>query len=197
METMRLLGLSDLHIGYPVNKKAIENIEPCPNDWLILGGDIGETPDQLAWVLDTLRDRFTQLIWVPGNHELYTLKSDDCSLKGQARYEHLVQVCQEREVLTPEDPYVLWPGSGPPTRIAPLFIGYDYSFSPEGMNPDQARAWAAEEGIRCTDEVILFHEPYPSREAWCRARITLSEQRLEKNSERGACRPHQPLPLAL
>ena len=75
---MRLLGLSDLHIGYPVNREAITNITPCPDDWLILGGDIGETPEQLTWVFETLQDRFAKLIWVPGNHELYSLKSDAC-----------------------------------------------------------------------------------------------------------------------
>ena len=180
---MKLLGISDLHIGYPLNKEAIESIEPHPEDWLILAGDIGEKPDQLTWVFDTLQERFAKLIWVPGNHELYTLKPDPCSLRGKARYEHLVELCQNRGILTPEDPYPLWPGEGPPTRLAPLFIGYDYSFSPTGMNPDEARAWAAEEGIRCTDEAVLYHDPYPSREAWCHARITLTEQRLEEISK--------------
>ena len=183
---MRLLGLSDLHIGYPVNRKAIEEIEPCPNDWLILGGDIGETPEQLEWVLDTLQARFAQLIWVPGNHELYTLKSDPCSLQGQARYEYLVELCQKRGVLTPEDPYSLWPGPGPKTRLAPMFIGYDYTFSPEGMNPNEAKEWAAQEGIRCTDEAVLFPTPYPTRESWCQARVASTEKRLKEIPEEEA-----------
>ena len=177
---MRLLGLSDLHIGYPTNREAITQISACPDDWLILGGDIGETPEQLLWVFDTLQERFAKLIWVPGNHELYSLKSDACSLQGEERYQYMVELCQERGVLSPEDPYPLWTGDGPKTRIAPLFIGYDYSFCPDGMNPAEARAWAAEEGIRCTDEVVLHHTPYPSREAWCHARIAHTERRLEE-----------------
>lgn len=177
---MRLLGLSDLHIGYPVNREAITNLSACPNDWLILGGDIGESPEQLSWVIDTLSSRFAKLIWVPGNHELYTLKSDACSLKGVKRYEHLVKLCQALDVLTPEDPYPLWPGDGPKTRLAPLFLGYDYSFCPEGMTPHQARAWALEAGINSTDEAILYCTPYPTRDAWCHARVEHSEKRLEE-----------------
>lgn len=36
--------------------------------------------------------------------------------------------------------------------------------------------WAA--GIVATDEALLHHDPYPSREAWCAARVELTEARL-------------------
>ena len=180
---MKLLAISDLHIGYKINREAIENLAPSPDDWLILAGDIGEKPEQLIWVLDTLSSRFAKLIWVPGNHELYTLDSDTCPLKGVERYEYFVSLCQERGVLTPEDPYALWPGDGPKTRVAPLFIGYDYSFSPLGMTPGQARAWALEDGIKSTDEMLLYPSPHASREAWCRERVALTTKRLEAVAE--------------
>ena len=33
----------------------------------------------------------------------------------------------------------MWPGDGPPTIIAPAFVGYDYSFAPNGLtSPDNA-----------------------------------------------------------
>ena len=179
---MRLLALSDLHIGYKVNLEALEGLVGHEDDWLIIAGDVGEKTEHLTWVLDTLGSRFARLIWVPGNHELYTLDSDPCSLKGVARYEHFVALCQKRGVLTPEDEYPLWPGEGPKTRIAPLFIGYDYSFSPDGMTPGQARAWALADGIKSTDEMLLYSDPHPSREAWCRDRVAQTTERLEKIS---------------
>jgi hypothetical protein len=45
-------------------------------------------------------------------------------------------------VLTPEDDYVLWPGDGPPTVIAPLFVLYDYSFAPDDVPVERAVAVA-------------------------------------------------------
>ena len=39
-----------------------------------------------------------------------------CRLEGEARgqvkYERLVAICRDHGVLTPEDPYVTWPGDG-------------------------------------------------------------------------------------
>jgi 3',5'-cyclic AMP phosphodiesterase CpdA len=179
---MRLLAFSDLHIGYEVNRQALQELPAFPGDWLIVAGDVGETLAQLEWAMDLLGDRFEQLLWVPGNHELYTVPGAVCPLRGVARYEAMVEVCQRRGIITPEDPYPLWPGEGPATRLIPLFLGYDYSFCPAGMSPEVARTWAAEEGITATDEVLLYSEPYPSREAWCAARLKWTEERLEKLS---------------
>ena len=41
----------------------------------------------------------------------------------------------------------------------------------------------------CTDEYLLHPDPYPSREAWCADRVTLTEARLK------ACDPAVPLVL--
>jgi len=180
---VRLLALSDLHIGYKQNRLAVEQLQAHHEDWLIIAGDVAEKPEDLIWVLDTLAPRFAQLIWVPGNHELYTLDSDTCRLRGQARYEHLIDLCRSRNVLTPEDQYPLWSGEGPKTRICPLFIGYDYSFCPEGLTPVQARAWAKEENIRALDEIVLHSDPYPTLQAWCHARVEETTERLKSIGE--------------
>ena len=176
---MRLLAISDLHVGHAANLAALADMPHCPDDWLILAGDIGESERHLRQCFDMLRPRFEKLIWVPGNHELYTTPRDPCQLRGVARYQWLVARCQEMGVLTPEDPWPVWPGAGPSTMIVPLFLGYDYSFAPDGMNPDAARAWAAESGIRSTDERLLFSDPYPSRQAWCAARIQEATNRMD------------------
>ncbi len=182
---MRLLALSDLHVGYAHNRDAIAAMPASPDDWLILGGDVGETFAHLEWTLDTLGPRFARLLWVPGNHELWCEPRDGSGVAGVERYARMVGVCRERGVLTPEDPFPLWPGAGPPTRICPLFVGYDYSFGPDGLSAAEVVKWAAEEGIRCTDEFWLKPDPYPSREAWCGARVTYSEARLDDAARAG------------
>ena len=176
---MRLYAISDLHVGHAANRRAVEAISPQPDDWLILAGDVGDGPQQLAWALDVLAPRFAKLIWTPGNHELWTRPSSGAA-RGVHLYAELVALCRERGVLTPEDPYPLWQGEGGPHRIAPLFLLYDYTFVPPDVAPERAVEWAVEAGILCADEYLLHSDPFPSRAAWCEARCLATEQRLEQ-----------------
>jgi predicted phosphodiesterase len=175
---MNLVALSDLHVGYATNRDAVAGIAARPDDWLIVAGDVGETEAHLAWTLDILIARFARVLWVPGNHELWTLPKETDGARGQARYDRMVALCRERGVLTPEDEYPLWPGPGPKTRIVPMFLLYDYSFGPDDLDPAQTVAWSMEEGIRCTDEYYLHADPFPSREAWCRHRLEVTAARI-------------------
>ena len=175
---MKLWAISDLHVGYRANQEAIEALAPRPDDWLAVCGDLGDGLEQTALGLDLLRDKFAQLLWVPGNHELWTVPRKS-ELRGVARYEALVALCRERGVLTPEDPFPVWPGDGGPHLIAPLFALYDYSFRPDHVPVERAVAWAREKRILCTDEMLLDTAPYPSVREWCHARIAESERRLE------------------
>lgn len=174
---MKLWAISDLHVGHAENRQAIARIAPHPDDWLLLAGDLGETPGDLRFVFGTLHPRFRRLLWVPGNHELWTVRDSD-GLRGEAKYRALVATAREHGVTTPEDPFPVFDGEGGPRLIAPLFTLYDYSFAPEGMTPEGARAWALEDGYECADERLLHPDPYPSREAWCAQRCAYSEARL-------------------
>jgi predicted phosphodiesterase len=174
---MKLWAISDLHIGYPQNRHAIQELPSHPNDWLVLAGDIGENVGDLRFVFETLSPRFRQLVWVPGNHELWTVPHEDM-LRGQSKYDALVAACREHGVFTPEDSYALFDDGVQPHLIAPLFTLYDYSFCPDGMTPENARVWAAEAGLECLDEHLLHSDPYPSRELWCAARCATTEARL-------------------
>ncbi|MBP9113944.1 MAG: metallophosphoesterase, partial [Polyangiaceae bacterium] len=44
---MKIWAISDLHLAYDANKAAFETLERHPNDWLILGGDLGETIEHM------------------------------------------------------------------------------------------------------------------------------------------------------
>jgi len=175
-----LLAVSDLHVGFPENRAIADRLQPVTeSDWLIVAGDVGERADDVERVMTTLSRRFAKVIWVPGNHELWTHRRDPLRLRGEARYLHLVEVCRRLGVVTPEDPYPVWPGAGGPALIVPLFLLYDYSFRPDGAESAAEgleRAQAA--GIVSTDERWLHPDPYPSREAWCHDRLATTEQRL-------------------
>src|SRR5262245_1160745 len=111
----RLLAASDLHVGFGENREIAAAISPrTAADWLILAGDVGEFAADIEWVLGTLRDRFAEVIWVPGNHELWTHRRETLPLRGVERYQHLVEMCQRLGVHTPEDPYPVWRHAGGP-----------------------------------------------------------------------------------
>ena len=177
---MKLYALSDLHVGYKENREALETLEHHPDDWLILGGDLGETLEHLDLVLNYTTQRFDRVLWVPGNHELWTHPPG--SAGGEEKYRLLVARCREFGVLTPEDAYPRWEGEGGPCRIAPLFLLYDYTFRPDHVAAEDALEWAAESGVFCADERFLEYKPHASREAWCEARCLEAERRLAEAS---------------
>jgi 3',5'-cyclic AMP phosphodiesterase CpdA len=176
----RLLAISDLHVAYPQNRELVASLgTDSPADWLIVAGDVAERVADVAWALELLAERFAQVIWAPGNHELWTNPREMMALRGAERYAKLVEVCRGLGVVTPEDPYPVWPGPEGGVVVAPLFLMYDYSFWPPGARSAQeALALAYRSGVICTDELVLHHDPYDSRAAWCEERIRVTEQRL-------------------
>ena len=103
---MKLYAIGDLHLSFPANRIALDTFASHPDDWLILVGDIGESVDHLQLTFETLGPRFARLIWVPGNHELWTTRNGGA--RGEEKYQSLVKCCRDYGVLTPEDPFVLW-----------------------------------------------------------------------------------------
>src|SRR5215208_6232084 len=101
-----LWAISDLHTGHTGNKPITESLHPSsPDDWLIVAGDVAERTDEIHWSLDLLRKRFAKVIWVPGNHELWTTAKDPMQIFGKARYDYLVNMCDEMGIVTPEHPF--------------------------------------------------------------------------------------------
>ena len=176
----KLLAISDLHVGYRENRRFVADLWPrSPQDWLLVAGDVAEKPADIEWALGTLSRRFGTVIWTPGNHELWTVPSDPVQLRGVERYHYLVGLCRGLGVITPEDPYPVWRGAGGPAVIVPLFLLYDYTVLPPGTTTKaEALALAYESGVVCTDEALLHPDPYPTRDAWCRARVEIAERRL-------------------
>jgi putative phosphoesterase len=177
----RLLAWSDLHVGHPAARDVVAAAAPTsPHDWLLLAGDVAESLESLEWAMRLLTHRFEKVVWAPGNHELWSLSREPGAPRGVAHYERIVEFMRELGVSTPEDPYPVWQGEGGPVTIAPLFILYDYSFGVPGCVTVQEGldlAYAA--GIVCSDEFFLDPAPYPSRQAWCAARVEATTARLD------------------
>jgi 3',5'-cyclic AMP phosphodiesterase CpdA len=186
-----VFAVSDLHVTHPENRRAVEDLQSRSQaDWLLICGDISETLEDVEWALRLLSKRFATVVWAPGNHDLWTLPDERAQLRGEPRYEHLVDLCRSLDVITPEDPYPVWEGAGGPVTIAPLFLLYDYTFG-RNIAPTKERALARahEVGVVCSDEFLLHPSPYASREEWCHARVRETERRL------AACDPDVPTAL--
>lgn len=187
-----LAAIADLHVEVPENRQLTDSLRPAnAGDWLIVCGDVGQIMADIEWALSMLADRYEKVIWVPGNHDLWTCPEDPVQLRGDDRYRYLVRYCQQLGITTPDDAYPVWNGPGGPALIAPLFTLYDYSF---GVNiaptPEQALELAYEAGVVCSDEIVLHPDPYVSRAEWSRERIGITEERLTTATAHG-------LPLVL
>ena len=181
----RLLAVSDLHVAFSENRAVVQNVFPySDDDWLLIAGDVGERFADIEWALELLKSRFSMVVWAPGNHELWTPRDDPIQLRGEHRYLGLVEMCRSLGVLTPEDPYPIWTGPGGPVTVAPLFLLYDYTFGANGSGKRLALERAHEAGVVCTDEYLLHPDPYPTRDAWCRARLAETRRRLDERDPR-------------
>jgi 3',5'-cyclic AMP phosphodiesterase CpdA len=177
-----LFATSDLHVTHEGNGPIVEDIRPeSPDDWLLVAGDVAERTEAVVATLATLRERFATVVWVPGNHELWTTTRDEVQLRGEARYRYLVDRCRDVGVLTPEDEFPVWRHGERPLTVAPMFLLYDYSWrtpQAEDVSLDEALGQAREAGVVCTDEYFLHPDPYPSRQDWCAQRVKITEERL-------------------
>src|SRR3546814_15798692 len=96
-----------------------------------------------------LAARFARVVWVPGNHELWTVASEGPdAARGVERYARLVAIARAHGVVTPEDPFPEWPGRLPEgvrrLLIVPLFLLYDYSFRPPEVALADVVPWGDE-----------------------------------------------------
>lgn len=173
---MRVWALSDLHVNHKENREALAALPEYGEDWLIIAGDVGERESQLEWTLEVMQRKFAKLFWVPGNHELWSLRGD--SARGLEKYRHLVNICRRFGAHTPEDEFVRWEGASGTRVIAPLFLLYDYSFRPDNIPVEKAVEWAVASGVLCADETYLKSEPFASKIEWCEDRIRYTEARL-------------------
>lgn len=133
---MRVFALSDIHIDYSGNQDWVADLSQSDyqNDVLILAGDVSDHSDKLAWCLKTMVARFKQVLFVPGNHDLWVLRdaawrhgaahgSLGNSLDKFTRMRQMVQDCGAS--------MQTWRSGD--LCIVPLLGWYDYSFGEPGQ----------------------------------------------------------------
>lgn len=69
----RIFAWSDLHVDFGANRSAVTQLsqQDFREDLLLLAGDVSSSSDQLLATLEALRDRFAEVAFVPGNHDLW------------------------------------------------------------------------------------------------------------------------------
>ena len=123
---MRVFAVSDIHIDYSANQEWIEQLSHSDyqDDVLILAGDVSDHLPKLAWCLRSLAARFKQVLFVPGNHDLWVFRdrSAQTSLEKMALVQQLAHDCGAS--------MQTWQHGN--LSIVPLLSWYDYSFGQPG-----------------------------------------------------------------
>lgn len=142
---MRILALSDIHVDQAENLAWLMQLsrDDYREDVLLLAGDVSHDATRFADALSMLRQRFAQVFFVPGNHDLWLMRQE--AGDSLAKFHYLLALCQKLGVRTqPQTLNFL----GKTVTILPLFSWY--------MRP--------EEGVEslyvpCTQEQHVSH--------WC------------------------------
>lgn len=164
---MRFFALSDIHVDYPENLNWVEAIDPVAyqNDVLLLAGDVTDDLKLLARVLAGLREKFSCVLFVPGNHELWLREEDGgCSLE---KFESIHRLCDEMDVKTAVSQFGR-------VTVVPLYSWYDFSFGEPQRH--LLRAWR--DFRECS-----WPNNLPDSAAVCRHFLGLNEQRLSVSNE--------------
>jgi len=173
---MHLWAISDLHVTVARNAAALAELPAYPEDWLIVAGDLCEDTALFGEALGWLAGRFAQIIWTPGNHELW-LTGESAGRGGSpAKYRALVETARRHGVATPEDEFLRWPPSA--EVIVPLCTLYDYSFRPDDVPRRDVVRWAAELSNVAADERLIDPAPMAEMDEWCAIRVAETEARL-------------------
>ncbi len=118
---MRIFAISDIHIDYAENRTWLTglSVEEYRDDILILAGDIADITALISDAFGGLTCKFRQVLYVPGNHDLWTYRNGMSS--SLVAFDHVQKVAADHGVRT-----------GPYTEgglsIIPLHGWYDYSF---------------------------------------------------------------------
>lgn len=111
----RVYAISDLHVDYAQNMAWVMSLgkQRYLNDVLIVAGDVSDDLGRLEQTLASLRERFSRVYFVSGNHEFW-LRRDDCADSWE-KFQRIERLCRRlnvgiepERVLTEADPGAVW-----------------------------------------------------------------------------------------
>lgn len=111
-----ILAVSDLHCDFAENKLWVEALQSRPDDCLIVAGDISDNLGVLRWTFSTLKQKFKEVYYCPGNHELWVPK--DSSMDSVQKFHEVLRLAEETGLRTK-------PGMFGDVLIVPLASWYD------------------------------------------------------------------------
>ncbi len=118
---MRVFTVSDLHVDYEENDRWVSQISQSDytGDVLLCPGDISHHISSVRRTLERLRRCFREVVYVPGNHELWLQKRENTD--SIVRFNDVLAVAADCGVYTQP----LLTGG---LALVPLFAWYDFSF---------------------------------------------------------------------
>ncbi len=163
----RVFVWSDLHVDFEANFKLVEQLsrQDFRHDVLLLAGDVSSKLTRLMQTLKLLKERFAEVAFVPGNHDLWLAAGDPPD--SLAKLHALRAGCRDTGVRT--DPFE-WETTGLHVGILPLLSWYLKPEEGEGslylpkpgedpdlhMWADNSRIkWPAWSGVRTPAEYFL------------------------------------------
>jgi predicted phosphodiesterase len=181
---MRIFALSDLHVDFGENLGQVQSLSGSEHqqDALLVAGDAAHHLDLCEAALATLRQRFSRVFFIPGNHDLWVHDGEepvpDLPVPGMLetsleRLTALEDLCARIGVETvPAAVGEFW--------VVPLYSWYEASFS-ERLHAEapaaRLRQWA--DYKRCRWSTDLADD-----ESLCRYFAGLNDERQEARPER-------------
>ncbi len=159
---MRCFCISDIHVDYEENAAWIASLScfDYRDDILIVAGDLTDNVQLLEKSLRQLADRFNKVLFVPGNHDLWVVRSKQRT--SFEKFDLIRRIASDIGIIM--EPY----HSGSLT-VVPLLGWYDYSFGvpsvehqerwmdyraclwPEGYNESEITRYFTEKNIQHLD----------------------------------------------
>jgi len=131
---LRIFAVSDIHVDFEENFQWVNNLSRMDyqNDLLILAGDVTDSLSIFKEILTTLKNRFREVLYIPGNHDLWVQRNriQENSLGKLRIIKTIAADCG-----ISMEPFHLGPLS-----IIPLYGWYDFSFGEP--QPETITSWA-------------------------------------------------------
>eukprot|EP01026_Neomeris_dumetosa_P042521 TRINITY_DN3547_c0_g2_i1.p1 TRINITY_DN3547_c0_g2~~TRINITY_DN3547_c0_g2_i1.p1 ORF type:complete len:371 (+),score=33.35 TRINITY_DN3547_c0_g2_i1:154-1113(+) len=99
---MKFWAVSDLHTDYVDNYKWCQSLstEKYQDDCLIVAGDVTDDLDKLRRTLVCLKERFKEVFFTPGNHELWLRMPQRAEMDSIEKLSLIQNLCEKIDVKT-------------------------------------------------------------------------------------------------
>ncbi|CAN7175478.1 metallophosphoesterase [Variovorax paradoxus] len=152
---MNVYAVSDIHADHEANRAWLDALprEKYRDDILLVAGDVSHRLDILKKTLSTLKERFLEVFFVPGNHDLWVTSKESCD--SLEKFYALRALCDDLGVHTRRRCFTT---AASPLQIVPLLSWYsmpeesaDTLYVPDGSSHELLGAWADLHLIRWPD----------------------------------------------